>query len=74
MMHKLSYGMSKLLNKLQTYEFVYRTAKVGGEANVEGFSSKFKKIKRGFGGKGGGQAQKLKQNPKDNKPNNKKRC
>ena len=35
-MHKLNYGMSQLLNKLQTYKSICGTTKGGGEENVAG--------------------------------------
>ena len=60
-MDKLNYGMSQLLNELQTYKSICGTTKGGDEANIaKGFSFKSKKRKRGSGGNGGGKAQ----NPK----------
>ena len=34
-MHKLNYGMSQLLNELQTYESIYGTTKGGGKKMLQ---------------------------------------
>ena len=69
-MNKLTYGMTQLLNKLQTFEFIYGTAKKKQKANAASSSiSKKKKTQKPKGGTKGGQAlgtKKFKKN--DNKP------
>ena len=69
-MNKLTYGMTQLLNELQTFESICGTAKKKQEANVASSStSKKKKTQKPKGGKKGGQALGTKGFKKnDNKP------
>ena len=56
-MNKLTYGLTQLLNELQTFESICGTAKKKQEANVTSSStSKKKKTQKPKGGKKGGQA------------------
>ena len=69
-MNKLNYGMTQLLNELQTFESICGTTKKKQEANFASSSTwKMKKARKSNGGKQGGQAlgtKKFKKN--DNKP------
>ncbi|XP_073136705.1 uncharacterized protein [Henckelia pumila] len=73
-MNKLNYGMTQLLNELQTFESISGIVKNKSKANVadKPSSSKGLKNKKAKGGKLGGKFKKPKIGAKIIKPNNKK--
>ncbi|XP_073136039.1 uncharacterized protein [Henckelia pumila] len=73
-MNKLNYGMTQLLNELQTFEAISGIVKNKAEANVadKPSSSKGLKNKKAKGGKRGDKFKKPKIGAKIIKPNNKK--